>query len=457
MTFLQEPDFMPSRTTIFTSFAVACVISTLGTPDTVSGEAAAVLSPRAARLKVIASTIAHSDQEWTTSFSPSIRLKSFDRALSNFVAKRAGPEFDPGPSTSAACGMQRFQMKLTDSSGSTANEFAVLLDPQPAGSAVKPSFLIARTEVLHVDADGSPRSYHPDDPLGGKSCKLSPGPSGGFVADRACAMDQFGNARIRLFEGPRELHKKELEAAWARVWPRIRDGIVPPLEDADIPPELSKYYGFDDTDQNLSAFFKRAIIPPTDHKLPCIRDTASRFKGYFVAATALSHGRDVAGADIDDANRIAPKECTPLRWIDASTVPFFVLPGGPFGDVAIGDVAAIYAVINGEERLVYGVIGDSGPTQSFGEASVSLIQLLKKGALLPVENNRALNSWDIDGTLTVTILLLGKTKAVIGKEFTRDAIEKAGRQVLGTWNKSQADILARLRACSSQAPVNKHS
>ncbi|MGY3293682.1 hypothetical protein ACVWW5_006339 [Bradyrhizobium sp. LM3.4] len=88
---------------------------------------------------------------------------------------------------------------------------------------------------------------------------------------------------------------------------------------------------------------------------------------------------------------------------------------------------------------------------------MALLQLLKRGSILPVRNNAELKTWDIDGSLTVTVLLLGNTRSAVGPRFTRDAIDVAGRQALEVWNNHQADLLARLRACSTQAPVNKHS
>jgi hypothetical protein len=93
---------------------------------------------RAERMKMVAKAILESDRSWTPVFSPSIRLKSLDLGWSNLVSRLAPPEFSPGPPTSNACGMHRFQMKLFDEPDKPANEFAVLLDPQPAGDPVKP-------------------------------------------------------------------------------------------------------------------------------------------------------------------------------------------------------------------------------------------------------------------------------------------------------------------------------
>lgn len=107
---------------------------------------------------------------------------------------------------------------------------------------------------------------------------------------------------------------------------------------------------------------------------------------------------------------------------------------------------------------MHAVIGDSGPADSFGEASVALLQLLQKGNLVSIHNIDELNSWDIGENkhLTVTVLILGNTRATIGPRFTQAAIEAASRKALDVWNNHQSDMLARLRACSQQAPVNLH-
>ncbi|WP_369721348.1 hypothetical protein AB8Z38_30670 [Bradyrhizobium sp. LLZ17] len=405
-------------------------------------------------LESLARAIAEADEIPSATFWPSIRLKSFDSNLSAFVARRGGPAFGAGVPTDQACAMQHFQMKLVGKNGTVKNEFAILLDPQTSGLPTKPKYLIARTEALHVDADGSPRAYHPEDPFGDKSCKLTPGPAGGYVSDRPCAIDTFGDAGVHVLDPAQELKGKDLRKVWPGLWPRIRDGIAKPIEVGAMPESLkTAYYGFYDAERGARTFFKRDIIPSTANKLPCIRKATSRFAGYFVAATALRHKQNVVGVDIEDADQIAPPECLPQSWLDASTVPFFVLPGSPFGQIRPGDLVAAYALIGGKERLIFAVIGDSGPTQSFGEASVALIQLLRSGSLTPVASNRDLNSWD--RKMDVTILLLGNTEDTVGLGFTHQAIQMAGTSELQKWNGGTGDILKRLRACSRQAPLNK--
>lgn len=57
--------------------------------------------------------------------------------------------------------------------------------------------------------------------------------------------------------------------------------------------------------------------------------------------------------------------------------------------------------------------------------------------------------------MDVTILLLGNTGDGVGPQFTHQAIQMAGKSELQKWNGGTGDILKRLRACSTQAPLNK--
>ncbi len=141
-----------------------------------------------------------------------------------------------------------------------------------------------------------------------------------------------------------------------------------------------------------------------------------------------------------------------------TTIPYFVLPGGSFGRIGVGDIAIIHATINKEDRLVFAVVGNSGPTESFGEPSVALLQRLMKKQLEGVENNAALNSWHLPGKkvpdLEVTVLLLGGTASKLGGLYTEEKLKDVGLAELKAWNRNAPGDLDRLRACAAQTPVN---
>src|SRR6516162_987089 len=60
-----------------------------------------------------------------------------------------------------ACGLQPAQMNLSRS-GNVARSFSVLVD-KPTGSNAPKEFFVTLKRIA-VDADGSGRAYHPEDP-----------------------------------------------------------------------------------------------------------------------------------------------------------------------------------------------------------------------------------------------------------------------------------------------------
>jgi hypothetical protein len=373
----------------------------------------------------------------------------------------AGPEstdFNIGDRTDAACNMQRFQMILTNDATQKSNKFAVLLNSQERGTAILPRQLFARTRILHVDADGSPRAYHPEDPNGKGVCTLSPGPSGGFFPTGVCALDTFASGGIRLIQMGRSLSGAELEMHWKGFWPLIRDKKILPSDVASITDHRPKkdYYAFHWSDKDLTVWFKKGIIPPTNDGYPCVRGAASHYRGYFVAATTLQHATDEDGGDGSDSNGIAPPECKALRNVNAELVPFFVLPGGNVGDVRIGDVVVVRARTKQGERLVYGIAADAGPTQSFGEASIALLQALLGSADTPVMNVAKVDALDIgsDRGITVDILVLGGTKAMLQGNYTRKNVEDVAQQEFAKWGAASASPMQRFNSCAAQVNSN---
>jgi hypothetical protein len=50
--------------------------------------------------------------------------------------------------------------------------------------------------------------------------------------------------------------------------------------------------------------------------------------------------------------------CAPERHIDAQHIPYFVLPGRPFGDIDVGDVVVGHIKVGVLERLVFAIAAD---------------------------------------------------------------------------------------------------
>jgi hypothetical protein len=197
-------------------------------------------------------------------------------------------------------------------------------------------------------------------------------------------------------------------------------------------------------EKRLTAFTKRAIIPSTRDGYPCIRGTESRQPGYFVAATTLTK-----------AAPTRPDGCEPGSYIEASEVPFFVLPGGNFGEIEIGDIVIGYLKSGASERVVFGIAGDAGPIEQFGEGSIAFNQALRGKTGEPVMNVDEVNALDIDRDFlreqnaTLAILVLGGTKKRLGGDYSPRNIERIGRDELARWNGSE-QLTARLNACLSK-------
>ena len=98
------------------------------------------------------------------------------------------------------------------------------------------------------------------------------------------------------------------------------------------------------------------------HGEPFIQGPGDPFPGYYVSATALA---DRSKA-IND----------PARYVDASKIPFVVLPGGLARELGarVGDFATVFNERNG--RSSYAIFGDVGPIDRIGEGSVALAENL---------------------------------------------------------------------------------
>jgi hypothetical protein len=333
-----------------------------------------------------------------------------------------------------ACPLKPFDMVLTRNDR-PVRTYSVMLD------AAAPRQILAVITRVAVDADGSPRAYHPEDPEGTGTCTRVTGRDGKIHPQGICALDKFSSGRTALFRGDERLAKDSLIREWKDIWPLVRDRRLKPVDLRALVPDAPQgYYFFHWRARNLTAFFKRTIIPQSNDGYPCRHGAESPFAGYFVAATTLNHN---APARSDG--------CAPARSIDAEQVPFFVLPKGGFGGVGIGDVMIARMKRNGVERTVYGVVADAGPAGQFGEGSVALnAALLGKEA--PVMSMRETWALDIEGS-PVTVLVLGGTRGLLKGDYSRRNVEAVSRAEFARWG--GRDPLRQLDACTAGAKVNR--
>jgi hypothetical protein len=96
---------------------------------------------------------------------------------------------------------------------------------------------------------------------------------------------------------------------------------------------------------------------------PYVQGPDDPFPGYYVSETAL-------------ADRSKPVN-DPTRYVDASKIPFIVLPGSMARDVGArpGDFAVVINQNNGKSS--YAIFGDVGPFDRIGEGSIALAENLE--------------------------------------------------------------------------------
>jgi len=322
------------------------------------------------------------------------------------------------------CRMQHFTMTLATGSAASRS-LPVLLDHMPAAEDT-PVTLMAVLHRLTVDADGSPRTYHPDDPHGKGTCASDAGPDGTLRYRGVCALDGFASAHLLVFHGTQKLAKGEFETPWQGIWPLIRAKTLKPIDLKQfVPTAPAGFYFFYWKERNLSAFFKREIIAQAPDGYPCRSDD-----GYFIAATTLKE---------DGA------ACASSRFMDAEKRPFLVLPDDAFGNARVGDLVVGRLAGAAAERVVFGVVGDTGPIAQFGEASIAFNRALL-GSSAPIMNERDVDALDISGG-PVTLLVLGGTGALLRGDYSRHNVERVGRAEFARWSGAPSRPMRRLDAC----------
>jgi hypothetical protein len=333
--------------------------------------------------------------------------------------------------------------------------FRLLADLSPT-AAEGDQFLFS-LKRLTVDADGSSRAYHPDDPFGIGICQEAI-QSGAPSFAGVCALDNLASARVRIYRGvihvPLRAEKHpnpEYAAAWSNVWPLIKSGRILPL---DLKALLGKRapddtFMFYSSATDTAAVFDTNIIP-FDKGLPCLRESQG---GYFVAATSFKI-RPVM---------VAAKTCDASRYLDASRTPFFVMPRHIFKSISVGDLAIGWARKGNEPpRYAFGIVGDAGPNDQIGEASIAFINKLRGKNTVPM------NSLDVDALDVnlekngrdpqvdqMAVLVIGKTASLLRGDYSIGNIEQVGRTVLTDWSKKM-NVEDRLGRCVETVLPNPH-
>jgi hypothetical protein len=344
------------------------------------------------------------------------------------------------PRTGAAdslCRLEPARMNLTRN-GNAVRSFSVLVDHVSGAEA--PGQFFATLSRVAVDADGSGRSYHPEDPLGKGECERVTDGDGRPGLNGICALDQFSSGGAYVFSGTQKLSKDGFVSNWRSMWPKIRDKSLKSVVLADVYPDVPKdFYFFHWRERGLTAFFKDNIIPKDRDGYPCRYGPADGpNNGYFISSTTLENN----SATRQDG-------CAPHRYLDAENVPFIVLPKGGFGRVRIGDIAIVWH----KDKVVYAIVGDAGPATKLGEGSIALNAMLLGKFGDPFPNMKATWSLDIGGSGPVSLLVLGGTNRNLHGDYSARNVETVAKAELAHWN-GHGDPLRRFEACRAMAPVN---
>jgi|SRR5579872_65083 len=152
---------------------------------------------------------------------------------------------------------------------------------------------------------------------------------------------------------------------------------------------------------------------------PFIQGPNDPFPGYYVSATALSD-RTKAVND-------------PTRYVDASKIPFIVLPGGMARAIGArpGDFAVVFNQRNGHSS--YAIFGDVGPSDRIGEGSVALAE------------NLGIRSDARNGGARRGILFLVFPGSGNGRPRSIEEINSEGEKLLQAWGGT-----SQLAACAVQ-------
>lgn len=150
---------------------------------------------------------------------------------------------------------------------------------------------------------------------------------------------------------------------------------------------------------------------------PFIQGSNDPFPGYYVSSTALAdHSKAVND---------------PARYVDASKIPFIVLPGGMARQIGArpGDFSVVFNQRNGKSS--FAIYGDVGPADRIGEGSVALAE------------NLGIHSDARNGGARRGIMYLVFPGSGNGRPRTIEEINGEGRKLLQAWESAHAQI-----ACS---------
>ena len=234
---------------------------------------------------------------------------------------------------------------------------------------------------LRVNTDGTPLSYHPQDPRG-RTLAINT-VCNGFAVTRVGSRDNLCLKRATYDEA-------------IGVFERFRDSNY-----QNVP-------GYEIRWQNVVAAIKE-----NGREVPCIFQSGE-FKGYFGSLTHLRN--DITGDK---------GECEIKDQVDPLEVPALVLTGGEHAVKAFGaKIGDLLIAYNPDTQLfTSAIIGDSGPPDNLGEGSVLLNMKLLGTTTLP-KNKPETYDLSIEDTKVLIAIIPGSRHFNVAKPYTADNINQ---------------------------------
>jgi hypothetical protein len=270
------------------------------------------------------------------------------------------------------CGFQRAFLQPDEKGTATVQVYRAA--PVAALGNQRPLVFITS---LKVNTDGTKVSYHQDDPTG-RRCLNDAGA-------RPCAINNIRNAFLRPSRPVSDFEAvRDAGYPAERTWQVLSDQII----------EKSKRTG-----------------------KPCLTGD-----GYLVSMTA----------DVAVPGGFARQgDCDPTKWIDALTIPALVIPGGsPFAGFGVAKRSLVVALsASTTQRVVPGVVGDFGPSNEIGEASVAMNRSLNglDATDLPRHRVDAIERFQAGRT---AVLVFPGPSSVLARPITPERVSDAGSDAL---------------------------
>ncbi|WP_372365705.1 alpha/beta hydrolase [Candidatus Uabimicrobium sp. HlEnr_7] len=145
----------------------------------------------------------------------------------------------------------------------------------------------------------------------------------------------------------------------------------------------------------------------TKNGVPVIQKSTDPAPGYYVSQTAMFSSQK----SIYD----------PRRYVNASTIPFYVLPARKSMGAKIGDIAAV--INTRSNKVAYAMYADVGPRNHIGEGSIALAEDL------------GINSSPKKGGISsgIVFVVFPGSGNGNGRLRTRDEIREAGQRLFSQW------------------------